>query len=327
MSPEDTEERGRKRTRLTYETLTEHDRATDLHCSLSRSPGSNPSTLRSGQGRRSKLIPATDPRFNERLHKNFIFAFPSEPKNISDAKVLTERLNISRDDSPSPTRSEYEAYVATYSIVPGKTAVSLDLWSSFGKAAKHPYVTDQAAWKMFRDESNGRRNVCWGLSAPKPDLADYRTMRDEAYPETATALLHSILEPCGTGISYAMPHFFVEFTGPLASIETAKDRAAYVGACIGRSDALAHDPARRSLASPHIHAISVRFNGSEMQIDGHYMDPCDWTRGEYFMHKLAAFSVTESFEEYQSAIRAVRNAQDIGREMTEEILDLLVSRG
>lgn len=239
------------------------------------------------------------------------------PEDLDD---VVARLGAARS-SPSPSRSEFDKHNYYVDTAGDESVIVQQAWPHFPEPTPKPFTGGERIWKNFSNSSLA--TVSDGISPPKPDQAEYRITIDDRYPHAAMQQLDGLLLPTAA-LDVSIPHYVVEIKSKLLTVYNALHQAAYDGACIVQSDMHAYQNAAQPFPSGKVRALSVRYNGFDLKIDGHFSGG-DAHALKYYMQELASFHPEQSYEQFKAARVGVRNAQNFGRERTEEILQLLIA--
>jgi hypothetical protein len=155
-----------------------------------------------------------------------------------------------------------------------------------------------------------------GLSDAKPDI--FESYRKTDYPPDAVDALSSALAP--TSYDIAMPAFAVEVKGYDGSMQVAQLQCAYDRALMTEGARAVHIHTGKSDDDFYgkTQALTAAYNGEIIKFYGHHaiqipasLQPVSGGV-DYHQYLLSSDAPRDSFENFQTAYKHTRNAQDIG---------------
>jgi hypothetical protein len=170
-----------------------------------------------------------------------------------------------------------------------------------------------------------------GLSDARPDIAE--SYRKTDYPPEALEALSSSLAP--TAYNIAMPAYAVEFKGCDGNIKGAQLQCAYDGALMTEGARAVHEYVGKPEDDFYgkTQALTVAFNGETLKFYGHHAvqipalsqtsasDAIDTLQYHQYLH--GGDTPRDSFENFQSAYKHTRNAEDFGYSLATQRRDAL----
>jgi hypothetical protein len=276
----------------------------------------------------SSITTTTDKDFGPQLQRNNVVFNNINAHAPDDEDDIRELLNRTRESEP-PDRLDYSEYlVATqgykneatiqhsaYPLLSKRTSREARI-SGYGQSANY-------AW------SEVDNHLTAGLSDAKPGM--FESYRKTDYPPDAVDALSSALAP--TSYDVAMPAFAVEVKGYDGSMQVAQLQCAYNGALMTEGARAVHTYTGKSDDDFYgkTQALTAAYNGKIMKFYSHHAiqipasaQPAS-DRVDYHQYLLSGDAPRDSFENFQTAYKHTRNAQDIGYKWATERKDGLWS--
>ena len=288
----------------------------------------------------SSTTTTTEKDFATKLQRNGVIYSKFDAQAPDDVAEARELLNRQRE-SESPDQSDFEDYVVVTEEYKNEFGVGMAAYPFFAK-------------KTTKRGSSGyfpRLNQIWsavdnhlttGLSHTQPDLVE--SYREIDYPSNAVETISGDLIP--SSHSEAMPAYAVEFKSSSGDMNEAKLQCAYDGALMtegahaihaymgksdddfyGRAQALTVSFNGRTLDFYTNHAVKISASSYEESGKGVGKSAGAATGTadavEYHQYLLVSDDPRFSFEDFQTAYRHTRNAQDIGYKWATERKDAL----
>lgn len=261
----------------------------------------------------------TGHRFGQQLYANGVICKRSEakcPKDVAEIRACLERDRM----SASPELEDWQDYQEAVEECNNEATLQLNTWY---KLAKPPpgkgYLCDANLEWTEVDASVTER-----IGNAKPDITE--SYRLQKYPTKAIDDLGPALAP--TSYSMAMPTFAAEAKSIEKGIASAELQCAYDGAIMVDGARKTQEALGKSLDPFWItaQALTVAYNGNEMTILANHAvsSPVDV---QYHSYSLFSHDPRQSFEEFKTSRKHIRNAQDWSRERATRTLEELRNYG
>jgi hypothetical protein len=274
-------------------------------------------------GQSSATTTTTSKDFGQQLQRNHVVFTSIDAQAADNSDEVRELLNQRRGSEP-PDQLDYRRYLVNTEGLINKATI---------QQSAYPLLSNQTLAE--REISGYKQNVnySWsaidnhlttGLSDAKPDV--FESYRTSDYPPQAVNTLASALAP--TLYNIAMPAFAVEYKGFDGSIAKVQLQCAYDGALMTEGARAVHTNMGKSDNDFYgkTQALTIAHSGDTLKFYGHHAIQISLSSQpavEYHQYVLTSDTPRDSFENFQSACKHVRNAQDIGYQWATERKDAL----
>lgn len=291
----------------------------------------------------STATTTTDKDFGPQLQRNNIVHAASDARAPDDVAYVRELLDQPRESEP-PDPSAYKEYLTITEDHENELAVEISAYPllskrTAGRGISGYFQRPNHAWSAVDNHLTTR------LSDAQPDIVE--SYRKTDYPPRAVEALSADLAP--SSYNEAMPAYAVEFKSSNGDTKEAKLQCAYDGALMTEGARAKHKYLSKSDDDFYgkTQALTVAFNGEILNFYGHHAvriptpshpttyDLAGNGRGnaeaatetatavEYHQYLLNCDNPRASFENFQTAYRHTRNAQDIGYQWATKRKDAL----
>lgn len=305
--------------------------------------GKRGSAGRLGTSTTSSNTTATNREFGSQLLLNNIIGLEEVPRIApDDLDAITASLNAERA-SEIFQKDDFDAYCMINGDANTELTISHVSYARLAKSTANDRIissykpTYNSPWSEFKPA------CATGLSDAKPDIME--SFRKTTYPPEALNYLSGALAP--TTFNLGMPAYAVEVKGTDGTIESAQEQCKYDGALMTEGAYRIH----QYMGQPDedffskTQAITIAFKGIAFFIYCHFAlkilgpqeavtasgDPTciaaltntAATRIQYRQYCITSDNPSMSLGEFQIASRHIRNAQDIGYNISKRRKDEL----
>lgn len=297
----------------------------------------------SGASGGSGTTNTTDREFGSQLVQNNIIGLEAVPRIApDDLNAIAASLGSERA-SEILEKDDFDAYCVINGEVTTELTVSHVSYARLAKPTANDRILSSyqsiynSPWSEFKPA------CATGLSAAKPDIME--SFRKNSYPPEALDYLGGALAP--TTFPVGMPAYAVEVKGTDGTIESAQEQCKYDGALMTEGAYRIH----KYMGKPDedffgkTQAITIAFKGIAFRIYCHFalkiLGPSEAmttsggptgpaalantgaTQIQYRQYRITTDNPCDSLEEFQIASRHIRNAQDIGYNLSKRRKDEL----
>jgi hypothetical protein len=281
----------------------------------------------------SSTTKTTDRDFGTKLQQNNIVYTAFDARAADDAAEIRELLDQRRASDP-PEQAAYNRYLVLTEDYENERSVELSAYPLLSK-------------RMTERETSGyfqRPNHPWtevdnhlttGLSDAQPDIVE--SYRKTDYPPIVVEALSGDLAP--SSYNEAGPAYAVEFKRANGDMKEARLQCAYDGALMTEGARAVHKYLSKSDNDffGKTQALTVAFNGETIKFYGHHAlqvssssqpaggvdSGAEISNGaidtfSYPQYLLDSDAPRDSFEDFQSAYKHIRNAEDISYKWATE---------
>ena len=286
----------------------------------------------------SSTTTTTDKDFGTKLQQNNIVFTAFDVRAANDAVKIRELLDQRRASEP-PDQLTYNRYLVLTEDYENELAVEI---SAYPLLSKRTAVREVSGYFQRPNHPwlavDNHLTIC--LSDARPDIVE--SYRKTDYPSSVVEALSGELAP--SLYNEAMPAYTVEFKSSNGDMKEAKLQCAYDGAIMTEGARAVHKYLDKSDDDFYgkTQALTVAFNGETLKIYGHHalqIPPSSHPGGgvdssteitagtietrQYPQYLLAGDNPRDSFGDFQSAYKHIRNAEDIGFKWATERKDAL----
>ncbi|KAE8442401.1 hypothetical protein EG329_003418 [Mollisiaceae sp. DMI_Dod_QoI] len=288
----------------------------------------------------STTTTTTDKDFGTKLQQNNIVYTAFNARAPDDIEDVRELLDRPRESEP-PELLDYQRYLVVTEDYENELGVEISAYPLLAKRTSREveisgyFQRPNHAWLAVDN------HLTTGLSDPQPDLVE--SYRKTDYPPQAVEALSADLAP--SSYNEAMPAYAVEFKSSNGDMKEAKLQCAFDGSIMTEGARGAHTYMDKSDDDFYgkTQALTVAFNGGLIECYGHHAlqtpgpsqlaadeaAPNEAAAGragdtvKYHPYLLDCDTPRASLQNFQSAYKHMRNAQDIGYKWATERKDAL----
>ncbi|KAF3768264.1 hypothetical protein M406DRAFT_251172 [Cryphonectria parasitica EP155] len=266
---------------------------------------------------RTTTISTTAPGFSSRARDNGILN-PRNCKAPTNLDNLREQYAESRY-SASPTESAFKDYIDEVEDAPNEATMV-----EVGGQLLKKYPRDGYKRVLNQAFTGFPKNVGFnnGLSAPQPDYAQ-GLEKDKFRPFPIYQIDGAIIYKDDPD-SLTLPHLAGEWKGPGKDMREARLQSAYDGASLvyARNKALSY------LGTPdppgYAQITTFTTDGTNLNLFAHYARPSSIDgRLEYHQYPINSTLLTNSYQEFKTGRKELRNAQDYAKNQCYNLRDQL----
>jgi hypothetical protein len=285
-------------------------------------------------------ITTTDKDFGPRLQQNNVVYTALDAQAPDDIDSVRELLDQPRVSEP-PDQLIYNSYLVLTEDYENEITVELSAYPALSKKTPEREVTGYCQ-RVNHPWSAVDNHLTTGLSDPQPDLVE--SYRKTDYPLQAIEALSADLAP--SSYNEAMPAYTIEFKSSDGDMKEAKLHCAYNGALMTEGAYAVHKYLDKSDDDFYgkTQALTATFNGAVIEYYGHHAlqtpRPSQLEADEAALNEDVASEAEDavikhhqyllhydnpraSLQNFQSAYKHIRNAQDIGYKWATERKDAL----
>ena len=280
-----------------------------------------------------KKTKTTDKNFGTKLQRNNVVYIAVDAQAAGDVAEIRELLNQRRASEP-PDQLAYNRYLTLTEDHENERTVEFSVYTLLSKRTAQREVSGYFP-RLTHPWSEVDNHLTKGLSNACPDIVE--SYRKTDYPSAVVEALSGDLAP--SSYNEAMPTYAVEFKSPTGDMKEAQWQCAYDGAIMTEGAFAVHKHLGKSDKNFYhkTQALTVAFNGENIKFYGHHalqipLSPqpgggVDSSAGitastvgtrQYHQYRLASDNPRDSLEDFQSAYKHIRNAEDIGFEWATE---------
>jgi hypothetical protein len=286
----------------------------------------------------SSITTTTDKDFGPQLQRNNVIFNNIDVRPPDDINEVRDLFNQRRESEP-PDQLAYKRYLVTTQGYKNEATIQYSAYPLLAKrtsAEREISGYTQSANYTWSEIDN---HLTTGLSNAKPDT--FESYRKTDYPPQVVDTLSSALAP--TSYDIAMPAFAVEYKGYDGSMAEAQLQCAYDGTLMTEGARAVHTYMDNSDDDFYgkTQAVTIAYNGDTVKFYGHHAvripvssqpavvatvdSSVDTTSDplEYHQYVLTSDAPRDSFENFLSAYKHIRNAQDIGYKWATKRKDAL----
>lgn len=286
----------------------------------------------------SSTTTTTDKDFGTKLQQNNIVYTTFDARAADDAAEIRELLDQPRASEP-PDQLAYNRYLVLTEDYENELSVEISAYPLLSKRMAEREVSGYFQ-RPNHPWSAVDNHLTTGLSDAQPDIVE--SYRKTDYPPIVVEALSGDLAP--SSYNEAGPAYAVEFKSSNGDMKEAKLQCAYDGALMTEGARAVHKYLDKSDDDFYgkTQALTVAFNGETLKFYGHHAlqipsssqpaggvdSGAEITIGavdtaQYPQYLLAGDNPRDSFEDFQSAYKHTRNAEDIGYKWATERKDAL----
>lgn len=284
-------------------------------------------THSSGTASSSKSVSTTSNRLiNASLANGFLD--PVRSSDPSDKEEIIQEITMPRQpSSPVPDVKEFERWTSALGKARNQEEIKMtfkDLMIDW----RHRKIENDgktpsylAQWEVNLSYLLPSLKYNTKLSAPKIDYLEGFEM--EAFHPFRVENVNAAV--CTTDpYAIALPFFLIEFKGPRGLSSVARAQAAYDAACIiyGHNEMKKYQ-GKEIGDDKKVHIFSMTTDGDALTIYGHFSVMAEDGSVTYHQKPLVHASPTTGYESFKVARAVVRNVQDLARQRSEDLRDML----
>ena len=315
-------ERPPKRARLTEKNL----KAFDKMAGRARKSTGKKSTGKQSTG---CTTTTTDKAFGIQLQQNNVIYTSFDAQAPYDVAEIRELLDRPRESQP-PDHLAYNRYLVLTEDHENERGVKLSAYPLLSKRIAEREISGyfqrpNHAWSAVDN------HLTTGLGDAQPDIVE--SYRETDYPPRAVEALSGDLAP--SSYNEAMPAYAVEFKSSKGDMREAKLQCAYDGALMTEGARAVHKYMNKPDDDFYgkTQALTAAFNGRTLEFYGHHAvqipaspqpaasDAVDSL--QYHQYLIGGDTPRNSFENFQSAYKHTRNAEDFGYRLATQRKDAL----
>jgi hypothetical protein len=288
----------------------------------------------------STTTTTTDKDFGTKLQQNNIVYTTFNARAPDDIDGVRELLDQPRESEP-PELLDYQRYLVVTEDYENELGVEISAYPLLAKRTSREVEISGYFQRPNHAWSAVDNHLTTGLSDPQPDLVE--SYRKTDYPLQAVEALSADLAP--SSYNEAMPAYAVEFKSSNGDMKEAKLQCAFDGSIMteGARGAYTYMDKSDDDFYGKTQALTVAFNGGLIEYYGHHAlrtpgpsqqaadgaAPNEVAAGragdtvKYHPYLLDCDTPRASLQNFQSAYKHMRNAQDIGYKWATERKDAL----